>query len=490
MSEAVQEAPIRLPTVGQVDPKALAEEKEFLADAESRKLGARLGAYTKLSGPGWLQGAMTLGGGTAASSLLAGTATGYEFLWVQPLAMMTGIVMLMAISHLTLSTRQRPFEFVCRYAHPALAWGWGLASLLASIVWSFPQFSLSESVLSDMGSKIGIPTGPVFTAIVSIGILAFTLFITLNYGKDRGWIKRYEMMLKLMVGTVIVSFLAVVLNVDVPWGDVWGGMTGFSMPDTQEELGIVVSAFAAAVGINMTFLFPYSQMARGWGKEHRGLARFDLWTGLFIPFVLATSCIIIASSATLHGTFDIAERKPGAVDLAKALEPAVGPRASHFIFGLGILGMTISSIPLLMLVSGFIVSEMTRSHSRKAFVAGALMPAVGVFGPIVWAKYGFWMAVPTSTLCFFLMPIAYLTFFMLMNRRALLGESMPRGIWRILWNTAMVVVLAIVSYGGYYVLSSKQGAAWAATSVVYLLVLACAFSWGVWQILRHEATDA
>ena len=46
--------------------------------------------------PGWLQGAMTLGGGSAASSLLAGALFGYQLLWVQPLAMLLGIVMLNA----------------------------------------------------------------------------------------------------------------------------------------------------------------------------------------------------------------------------------------------------------------------------------------------------------------------------------------------------------------------------------------------------------
>jgi hypothetical protein len=63
---------------------------------------------------------------------------------------------------------------------------------------------------------------------------------------------------------------------------------------------VMISAAATAVGINMTFLLPYSMLRRGWDRHFRGLAMFDLSTGLFIPFLLATSCVVIASSAQFH----------------------------------------------------------------------------------------------------------------------------------------------------------------------------------------------
>ncbi|MEP5569380.1 MAG: hypothetical protein ABJN62_16180, partial [Halioglobus sp.] len=65
---------------------------------------ARAPTYLRLSGPGWLQGAMTLGGGSAITSLTIGAVYGYELLWVQPLAMLIGCIMLFALSHQTLST--------------------------------------------------------------------------------------------------------------------------------------------------------------------------------------------------------------------------------------------------------------------------------------------------------------------------------------------------------------------------------------------------
>ena len=52
--------------------------------------------YSKLSGPGWLQSAITLGGGSLAGSLYLGVLGGPSLLWLQPLAMLLGVVMLAA----------------------------------------------------------------------------------------------------------------------------------------------------------------------------------------------------------------------------------------------------------------------------------------------------------------------------------------------------------------------------------------------------------
>src|SRR5690606_8159776 len=45
-------------------------------------------------------------------------------------------------------------------------------------------------------------------------------------------------------------------------------------------------------------------------------------------------------------------------DLAVSLEPLVGKVASNYLFGFGVLAMTLSTISLLMLVSGMVVCEM------------------------------------------------------------------------------------------------------------------------------------
>ena len=69
---------------------------------------AKAKVFAKLSGPGWLQSAITLGGGSLASGLFLGVIGGFEMLWVQWLAMFFGVTMLCAISYVTLSTETSP----------------------------------------------------------------------------------------------------------------------------------------------------------------------------------------------------------------------------------------------------------------------------------------------------------------------------------------------------------------------------------------------
>ena len=95
-------------------------EAALIAEAEASTLIKRLGIFTKLSGPGWLQGAITLGGGSLAGALYLGVIAGFGLLWLQPLAMICGIIMLSAIAYVTLSTEKAPFGLVNTHLSPAL----------------------------------------------------------------------------------------------------------------------------------------------------------------------------------------------------------------------------------------------------------------------------------------------------------------------------------------------------------------------------------
>ena len=53
-------------------PSKLEQDREILAAAQAEGRGATLKAWVKLSGPGWLQSAITLGGGSLAGALFLG----------------------------------------------------------------------------------------------------------------------------------------------------------------------------------------------------------------------------------------------------------------------------------------------------------------------------------------------------------------------------------------------------------------------------------
>ena len=117
----------------------------------------KIAIYTRLSGPGWMQAAVTLGGGSLVGALYLGVIGGYEFLWLQPMAMLCGIIMLSAISYVTLSSEERPFRLMQNKVSPVLAWGWLIATVIADIVFCSAQFSLGRGALE---GNLGVSLNP------------------------------------------------------------------------------------------------------------------------------------------------------------------------------------------------------------------------------------------------------------------------------------------------------------------------------------------
>ena len=539
---------------------ALEREKAYLSELGARPWPARIKGYIGLSGPGWLQSALTLGGGSLASSLYLGVLAGSSLLWLQPLAMVLGIIMLSAIGYVTLSTGEPAFRAINKHVNPVLGWGWLLASLAANMVWALPQYALATGVLQQnlapglLGAGSGM-TDLTCKLLIAAGILLVTTAITWSYGSGHWGVVLYERILKVVVAVIVLCFVGVVVRLTFAENGIeWGGVLAGFVPDfgnifspaerfdsllgaitdpqhrqywsnfiVARQEDVLISAFATAVGINMTFLLPYSMLGRGWGREHRGLATFDLSTGMFIPFVLATSCVVIASAHQFHGVpqknlvrqetapesmsdaeakqlkgqmgayygllakrAGVASEKGLSVDqtreriaeldvtdaerslaatlvrrdafaLADSLTPLTGPFFANLIFGIGVLGMTLSTITLLMLISGFITCEVLGVPSTGwTFRIGSLLAATGALGPFLWSgKVQFWLAVPTSVFGACLLPVAYITFLLLINQRSLLKDQMPSGMARLLSNGVMFVAASVATVTSLYTVWSK-----------------------------------
>jgi len=429
------------------DPEELAREVETLRELESKGWLERTSGYLKFAGPGYLQSAFTLGGGTAAASLFAGAAFGYALLWVAPVAMLLGVVMLSAVAYQTLSTGLRPFDAMRRYAGAPFAWGWALGALLSSIIWHFPQYSLASAVLVDMGEVVGL--GRLQQGWMGVVVLVWAIALSALYGSTPKMMRWYERILKYMVWATILCFGMVVLRTGVSdWGGLLRGFVSFRIPGEQNGLAgatVVLSGLSAAVGVNMLFLYPYSLLARGWGREHRRMARFDLYLGMFVPYLLATSLMVIATANTLHvdGSFQGKSLSPS--EAAGILAQAVGPTIGRVIFNLGVLGMALSSITLQMLCAGFVCVELFGwKVGSWRYHLGTLLPAPGFLGAVFWNEIAVWVAVPTNILCGFLLPIAYVGFILLQKNRDYLKDDMPTGLRGRAWIGAMVLSSSIL----------------------------------------------
>ena len=94
------------------DNTAIQQQAQELEAAEVQGFGAASKTYLKYSGPGWLQSAITLGGGSLSGALFLGILGGTSLLWLQLVAIIMGVIMLSAISYITLSTGKKPFQCI------------------------------------------------------------------------------------------------------------------------------------------------------------------------------------------------------------------------------------------------------------------------------------------------------------------------------------------------------------------------------------------
>ncbi|MEN6577482.1 MAG: divalent metal cation transporter [Phycisphaerales bacterium] len=529
-------------------------DRQMIVDARAKGRGAMFKAFVRLSGPGWLQSGITLGGGSLASCLYLGTLVGFSFLWLQPVAMILGVVMLSAIAYVTLSTGQRPVRAINEHVNPVLGWGWLLAAMLANMIWSMPQFGLGMAAIRQ--NLLPGVFGPDVMPEMQGRILAACLFVALAlsgsmlYGIGGRGTRIFELLVRGLVTLVVLCFLGVVIKLTVEgilnWREVLAGLVPdfglLSRPAEKflshieavaptfrdywtglivgQQRDVMIGAAAAAVGINMTFMLPYSMLRKGWDRDFRGLAIFDLSTGLFIPFVLATSFVVMASATQFHAMpakgllgelddqgravvpaknlikpfhdllagrlkYELGEEafaaltdsektermqllpqedkvmaamlvKRDSFNLAEALAPLTGRRFAQYVFGLGVLGMVTGAATMLMTINGLCLCELLdKRPGGWTQRIGSLMVVLSALAPLFWNQAQVWLAVVASVFCGTLLPIAYFTFFMMMNRKSLLGDSVPTGGRRVLWNGLMGIACVLAAFGSLWTLWAK-----------------------------------
>ena len=448
-----------------------------------------------------------------------------------------------------------------------------------------------KSELATINAKFERETHGIGTSqeskIFASAILAIVGFVVVLMSFDRGFMATmFDLILKLLVGVIVLCFVGVVYilakNGSLDWTAIcmgfipdfgqWNeaapsiqdlilGLDGTHKAFWQDEIvdkqrAAMIGVTATAVGLNMTFMYPYSMLSKGWDKPFRGLARFELFTAMAIPYLVVTSCIVIASAYAFHAkadenflssdpakiaqsplfnsTLDVWEKRylvdfadekikdqkkielNGLVDsltadlkrdglvkgsaeyerLAEKLKQAqaekrevllqfaaslpeverriaptlVKPSASQFattlklllgkdyeqysdlIFGIGALAMGFSTIVILSLINSLAFSEIAgapNSYAAKFF--GALVAIIcGFLWFFAWqGESKTWLVVLAGTFGAILLPIAYISFFALMNNSRLLGASRPVGLSAVVWNVLMFigVVGALIQAG-------------------------------------------
>jgi len=552
----------------------ISPEQQQIEQLAAKPFGVRAAGYLRLTGPGFLQSALTLGGGSLAGSLFLGVIGGFSMLWVQLAAIALGAIMLAAIAYVTLSLERSPFDGMRRDVNPFLAWGWWFGALVANMIWALPQYALAYAAITEnlLPGIVADPEalGPKLAITIILGLLV--TIPTLLYRKGRG-ARLYENLLKVLVAIIVLAFAGVVVRLtftgQLAWVQILAGFIpnlgqlnhpagGF--PEALDQIAndearawwsarivdiqrnCMIAAASAAVGINMTFLMPFALLARGWNRKFRELANFDLSVGMVIPFVLATGCVVIASASQFHaqpwrgveveanGAYALApggnpasfealkgaisareQALPGAPlepaevriasmlvprtndDLAGALQGLFGQSLiSQKVFGVGVLAMALSTISLLMLVSGFNICAATGAPpGGLAYRLCALVPAFGLLWPFLWTGASkAYLAITIGTIGYTLLPLALLSFLFMLNSKRLLGAQAPAGRSRIIWNTLMGAAILITGSASIWTAWNKDLFGFPIGKILLVVAAIGTIAGAVIVRRRHQREDA
>jgi len=491
--------------------------------------------FSKISGPGiWLTLA-ALSAGSLIGSLGLGQWLGTEALWVQTSAMLLGIFSLWAVSQISLNTQQSLFSLMKNEWNPSLAWWFAGSALVTNFAWCMPQFRFGAEItgsilfppLDNKGGKIG----------VAFVLLCLSIFLSFWYERSGLHSKLFQWILRLILFSLIaclgVSVCMLIPGSGLSFSSIFSGFlpdlnnltntsprfeallsqTGEFRSFWEENLvsrqkELILITFSSTLGVNLLFSLPLLLLGRGWRRDHNQFAKFNLFLGLFIPFVLCSSCLTILSAVAhqkmIHSLneevsvntkysesetirnllkeriiFEIGEEqfqslppfqqdekieslsKPNYI-LAHLVSQSDTKKWIHYLsdsgkepvkylLGIVVLLISFSTIVILMVLNGHLICEILgKPHKGAPFQTGSLLLAVSSIGPFVWSDQDAWVADPSYFLSLAIIPYILLSFLLMLNSKELLGRQYPQGIKGFSLNLGVCLSFLLLGSCSFY----------------------------------------
>jgi len=437
MSE--QEQARKYPLAEAVSPEQLQTETAELERLQQSPPWTRAWGYLKLGGPGYLDAATTLGAGTLTAAMLSGAAFGYKTMWLLWVSMGLGMFMMAACARFTCRGGFRVIVEQNRY-HGVIVGSLmtGLIGTAAvAIIFNYGQYSIGTHLIESLAPMLGFA----FPRQVNwVLFMVVTSYLTLSYGRGKRGITIVESFMKLAIATMLICFGVCLALVGVDWRALVRGVFVPWLPSGVAGVDLFVASSAAAIGVMDWILFQYAGLARGWGRKHETLARFDIVFGLFLPFVLVNYLVIAVFAGTLHEVGLAPETAP---ELASALAPLLGPTWSQILFYVAFLAVPVTTTVGMSIAGAIAIHEAlgwkpdTRSLRWKV---SALLPQVGFLA--VWYPRPIWLVVAIAAFLSLSNNIVGWSFYLLLNDRRVLGEDRSKSY---VWNLGTMLLLTLLN---------------------------------------------
>ena len=325
------------------------KEKEHLIELNKKPFSQKLAGYLKLSGPGFLEAAFTLGAGSFTSSVTLGAAYGYTMLWIPFYSFAFGLFMLalatrfVTVSEIPVIQAQNKYhgKFIGSFSTGFVA------CFIASLVFSFGQYALgADSVTSAVGLVgLNIPK-----EISWIFIFVTSAPLALLYGRGNGtkYVKMIEDVMKILILIMLIVFGAVLFVTGINIPEMIKGIFLPKIPSGIEGITMLIASLTATIGVMDWVLFNNAMYSRGFSEEHETLGRFDSVMGGLIPVTLVLSLVSIAFAEAFAGKPSIPTSSSELASALISIIPSVWIQAGFYI---GIMALIISTMIGLSIVA-------------------------------------------------------------------------------------------------------------------------------------------
>ena len=417
--------------------------------AEGARPKRRWLSYLGAVGPGLVVALTWVGAGDLVENATAGGNYGYALLWVLPLSLIFRFFLVSTIARYPLFNERGDTSIIRGIVRlsPWLGYVFGVTLILYCYI-------NMAFMLNGVGTSLSALTGGLLERFWGsvIGVVTIVMLV------GRGLYSRLELVFKILLGLLSVTFIVAVVLVRVDWAHLASGLVTFEMP---EDFGaynsglLVLSLVMSSVGSMANLIYPQMMEEKGWTTpKHRKQQLLDLAFGTIAVAFLGIAMWIVGAEVLFGGAPVETD-----TDIASALGQAIGP-IGIYIFYFGLLAATwttaagvLFSISKLAIQS-FRTANLARrgDFSTQVNTSGRFYKILVVIGlsAVIWSlPWAPGFAALTIALVTFQAPMLVLTIvalFVLLNRSAIMGRYRNRW-WE---NLGLVVLLGFTLFACYH----------------------------------------
>ncbi len=428
------------PLADAIPAERLEAEAKRLRSLNALPVYARIPTLLRLGGPGFMGAALTLGAGTLTAAMLSGAQFGYKTLWISWVAIGSGLFMMAAMARFTTRGQFRLIEA------QAARHGFVMARILTAFVglvcvalaFNFGQAALGTHLIESIAATAGVEfpqswNWPLYGVV--------TAWIALSYGRGDGrGVALVETFMKLSLLVMLLCFTACLFVVGVDWRAAASGLFTPWLPRGAAGVDLFIASSAAAIGVMDWVFFHYAGHAKGWGPDHEGLARVDMFAGLALPFLLVNFVVVSVFAGTLYGSPDL---PTSAVELSAALAPLLGDKGAAYAFLIGFLAVPITTTVAMSIACAVGVHEMmgwdpdVRSWRWRLSI---LAPQIGLAA--AFAPSPIFLIIVIAAALSLTNNVVSWSFFLLLNDAEVMGENRSKSY---LWNLGILAQVTMLN---------------------------------------------